>query len=321
MINKTQKVAKLFNPIKMKDIFSRTDFSTMGFKRFKTANNRFYWFKDNGSDILAVAHLDSVKKPSHFSIVNMTSQTRVFSPVLDDRLGAYIITHILPSAGVKFDILLTTDEEIGGSTASYFTTVKKYNWMFQFDRSGNDVVMYDYEDDKSVKILEDLGWHVGYGSYSDICNLDHLGCKGFNFGTAYYDYHSDNAYAILDDLLVNLQKFYAFYKKMQFVAMPHIALPKQYGVCRYDDYDYSGGWSKKNKSKSKYSWDTLGDKKRTTRDYTERDWSDNGIDVVKYDCRYCGTDVIIPKHYMMSYEYDMHKDECCWVCYNKLMSL
>ncbi|MCP6726064.1 hypothetical protein NL526_28810, partial [Klebsiella pneumoniae] len=66
----------------------------------------------------------------------------------DDRLGLYYIMEILPSLGINVDVLLTTDEEIGQSSASEFKKAegKQYNWMFMFDRHGyGNVVMYQYE--------------------------------------------------------------------------------------------------------------------------------------------------------------------------------
>lgn len=315
MANKNTKVSKLFDPKRMQDMFSRTDFSTLGFKRIKTANNRFYWFKDNGAKILAVAHLDSVRTDSKLHMITVGDATRVYSPVLDDRLGVYIVADLLPRVGVKSDILLTTDEEIGMSSGSYFETEKQYNWMFQFDRSGNDVVMYQYDDKDSRKILTDCGWTVGHGSYSDICDLEHLNCKGFNFGTAYYEYHTDFAYAKLDDLVVNLSKFYTFYKKMNTVALPH------------DSFDWLDSKKiQKNDHHRDFSWDTLGDKKKNVakkgRHYNAyREYEDEYGEIDQYDCRYCGSEVVMPKRYMMSYEHDMAKDECCWTCYQHLMGL
>ncbi len=57
--------------------------------------------------------------------------------------------------GINVDVLLTTGEEMGQSSAAYFDPgEKKYNWMFQFDRGGTDVVTYDYGDKSLYKTAQ-----------------------------------------------------------------------------------------------------------------------------------------------------------------------
>ena len=108
----------------------------------------YYHFKDNGSDILAVAHLDTVagRKARTARIVDTEAGPVIHSRALDDRLGAYVILDMLPKLGLTFDWLLTTGEESGMSTAAFFDAPKKYRWIIEFDRGGTDVVMYHYED-------------------------------------------------------------------------------------------------------------------------------------------------------------------------------
>ncbi len=87
------------------------------------APDNFYFYKDNGSNVLAVAHLDTVadadERKCRF-VVTEGGGTVVFSRALDDRLGAYIILELLPLLGLKYDILLTVGEESGLSTAAHF---------------------------------------------------------------------------------------------------------------------------------------------------------------------------------------------------------
>lgn len=181
------------------------------------------WFKDNGSKILAVAHLDSRQPFLHFEVARLKPDTLIYCPTLDDRLGAYIILDWLQSAGIKPDILLTENEEKGASTAGdfQFPRGKEYNWMFSFDRTGTDVVMYNYRDTITAAMLEKHGWKVGYGSYSCISDLEDLGCKGFNFGAGYHDYHSEYAFASRNEIIHNLRRFYSFYSEYANTEMPH----------------------------------------------------------------------------------------------------
>jgi len=206
---------------------------------------RFYWHRDNGADILAVAHLDTVQDDRRCSVVDTASGLLACSGALDDRLGVYVILDMLPKLGIVCDVLLTTDEEIGQSTASAFDTDKQYNWIIQFDRGGTDVVMYDYETPQLCEMVESSGARVGEGSYSDICMLEHLGCVGLNWGVGYNDYHSTRSHAWLDDTFRMIARFVKFYNANHETFIPHEpmvyddAWAKTY---RYDDGD-TFSWS------------------------------------------------------------------------------
>lgn len=161
---------------------------------------------DNGSKILAVAHLDTVGHTTP-----TWSGDTVYCPQLDDRLGVWTLLDLLPSLGcVPFDILLTDSEEVGHSTAQYFTPERQYNWMFSFDRAGTDAVMYEYEDDEAIDLVTTYGWRASWGSFSDICSLDFLGIKGFNFGTGYHDQHTTKCSANIRDTIRSAELFVDF---------------------------------------------------------------------------------------------------------------
>lgn len=202
----------------------------------------FYFYQDNGSDILAVAHLDSVAELQRFFRVEDHPEHGdiIRSPSLDDRLGAYVITELLPKLGVKADILLTTGEESGQSTAQFFKTEKNYNWMFQFDRMGTDVVMYQYDTPQRRELLRSVNALPMRGAFSDISDLGHLGCAGFNWGVGYHDYHSTRAWASIDQLVLQVGRFARFYQRYKGIHMAHI------GSGRWRDDlagGYWGGWT------------------------------------------------------------------------------
>jgi hypothetical protein len=182
-------------------------------------------FLDRGGSVLAVAHLDYVGASKHFERATLDGQEHIFSMALDDRLGAYLLLDELPKLGLNFDVLLTEGEESMNSTASDFVPPKEYNWLFSFDRAGTDVVMYDYEDTQMKTLLKSSGFDVGFGSYSDICDLESLGCKAFNFGTGYYENHTRLSYMLptLTSLMVN--KFVPFFLANQEIKYPHEELP------------------------------------------------------------------------------------------------
>jgi hypothetical protein len=178
----------------------------------KSGRERFYHFRDNGSKILFVAHLDTVCQDRRCAVVEAPNGLLALSGALDDRLGAYIGLDLLPRMGITCDWLLTTDEEICQTTAEDFTSEKQYNWLISMDRGGTDVVMYDYETKKLKALVMKAGANVGMGSFSDIAALEHLRCAGFNWGVGYQDYHSSRGYAWLDDTFAMVTKFIRFYE-------------------------------------------------------------------------------------------------------------
>ena len=183
------------------------------------------WFKDNGADILAVAHVDSILPFLHFDVARMRQDTWIFCPTLDDRLGCYMLLDYLPKAGVKYDILLTDNEEKGASTAGAFAFPhdRKYKWMFMMDRNGSDVVMYDFYNYSTASKLYKFGYpSVGRGSYSCIADLADIGCQGFNFGIGYHNNHSHYAYASRNEILKSTRRFLSFYREHGEEYFPHI---------------------------------------------------------------------------------------------------
>jgi hypothetical protein len=222
----------------------------------KSALDGYYHFRDNGSKVLSVAHLDTVVRPDrrapHFS--NTERGPRVVSGALDDRLGAYVILDLLPQLGVTCDQLLTTGEEDGASTAADFKPGKDYDWVIEFDRGGTDVVMYQYDDHACRKAVQASGAPVGTGSFSDIAYLEHLGVKCFNWGAGYDgNYHSENGYAYLNDTFGMTAKYLRFHEQNAGKAMPHAEEePAYYGGRSGWKYG-SGDWIDKTDSEG-YCW-------------------------------------------------------------------
>lgn len=197
-----------------------------GFDEYDTRDGKA-WFKDNGASVLAVAHVDSCHPFTHFSLAKMKSDTWIFCPTLDDRLGVYIMLDWLEKAKIKVDILLTDNEEKGNSTARNFNFPhrRQYNWMFMFDRSGTDVATYQYGDTITKAALAKHGYTQSYGAYSCIVELDDLNCKGFNFGTGYYNPHSNGpkefTYASRVQLIESLHKFSRFFGEYRNTHFSH----------------------------------------------------------------------------------------------------
>lgn len=195
-------------------------------RRKRHPDDNWYAHQDNGSSILAVAHLDTVA-PAHTracGFLDTAAGEVVYSRALDDRLGAYIILDWLPALGIRHDVLLTVGEEDGQSTAEFFEPQKQYDWIIEFDRGGTDVVMYQYEDDATADAVEASGARVGRGIFSDIGYLEHLDVKAFNWGVGYRDYHGPRAHAYLDDTTMMMKHYLRFHEAQAGKQMPHVDL-------------------------------------------------------------------------------------------------
>lgn len=195
------------------------------------APSDFYAFRDNGSHVLAVAHLDTVSSPDgrRCNFVDTESGLVVYSRALDDRLGAYVILDMLPRLGINVDLLLTVGEESGQSTAAFFEPSKEYDWIIEFDRGGTDVVGYQYEDEDWREVVKASGARVGDGIFSDICYLDHLNVKAFNWGVGYRDYHSARSHAFIEDTFEMVSHFMNFHQANAGIQMPHVESAASYG--------------------------------------------------------------------------------------------
>lgn len=187
---------------------------------------RVYVYKDNGSSVLGIAHMDSHGEgiyQNFYHIFPHPAGTRIYTPTLDDRLGVYTILYHLPSKGIKLDWLFTIDEESGSSTADLFADncPKQYHWMVSFDRTGDDVVLYDYASEELRSLLTSEGFKIGWGSYSCIREMENLKVKGFNIGVGYYDYHGAYAYLNPTEYKDNLERFVNFYGKHKNTKLIH----------------------------------------------------------------------------------------------------
>jgi hypothetical protein len=182
-------------------------------------NGNTYTFQDNGSDILGVAHVDTVQQGSEANLIKVNGGKVLLSPRLDDRLGVYIITRMLPALGVTCDWLLTTGEETGDSSAELFIAAKEYHWAFSFDRAGTDVVCYQHEHKALSRVLRKAGFKIGQGTFSDLSFLD-VGCTGVNFGCGYHNPHSEHAYALLGETFYMVDLFQRFYRRHASERLP-----------------------------------------------------------------------------------------------------
>lgn len=174
-------------------------------------NEKHRIFINKKSDVLFIAHLDTVLKPKFLR----KTKKRIYTTGLDDRLGCLIAYEL--SKELNADLLLTDHEESFNSTAQYHD-YKGYNWIVEFDRYRNDVVLYDCGSKDFENAINEY-WKIGVGSFSDICMMNVNNCC-MNIGIGYYNAHSQDSYCTIKQVKRQIEKFklfYAKYKDVHFV--------------------------------------------------------------------------------------------------------
>jgi hypothetical protein len=207
-----------------------------------TVGGRNYIYINNNAPVLAVAHLDTVVNPTkvfNFNTYTRNGLTICKTPTLDDRLGAYMILDLFPEllGDGWADILLTEGEETGNSTAELFALDwndeskdinRDINWICEFDRAGtalsgrDDVVLYSFDDSDTRNMLKENGYNeIARGSLTDICKLEGLGVKAFNFGVGYHENHTTKAWACLEEAEYAAKKFVELYNSKKDTRLKH----------------------------------------------------------------------------------------------------
>lgn len=206
---------------------------------YHTADARFLFTKRKGAKILAVAHLDTVQ--SLTAPVYNQNKSTVHASGLDDRLGAYIASNWLIDNGIVCDVLLTDGEESASSTAQFFNKADEYNWIVEFDRTGEDAVTYDMDCPEWIDELKLAGFTMARGSFSDISFLKTNRCA-VNIGVGYRNYHSKDAFADLIVLRRQLARFKNLYAKCKDTRFDQTKRALALSVHpQYDDW-YGDAW-------------------------------------------------------------------------------
>lgn len=228
---------------------------------------------DNGANILAVVHVDVVAEEiqntfKKYKVAFKSGAKRDIwhNGAFDDHIGLYTFFHVFPALGVNVDVLITTNEEIGATTARDFNslferldtisseTIKnrlldikdRYNWLFQIDRNSHDVVMYDYDTPELREMLGELGIKVGNGSFTCIKALKAFSVAGFNWGTGYHLEHTLSHFWVADEYVYMINQFMDFYNKYKDTKLTYTPTPVYAKSSAYrggwDDTDYYHMW-------------------------------------------------------------------------------
>jgi len=237
-------------------IFS--DFADFTLDRKNLQKRRIFF--NNQSDILFIAHLDTVLPPKFYK----KNKKRIYAAGLDDRLGC--LTAFNLSTELKTDLLLTDLEESAKTTAR-FHDYKDYNWIVEFDRAGKDVVTYDMD---SVEFRDALKayWKIGWGSFSDITSLIDIDTCCMNLGLGTKKSHSKDSFVCLKTFKKQIALFKQFYEQYKNTAF------KQDYNTRFKYQQYGFGRKYDEKIYHKEDW----------RDYYNLDVPDDNYLV----CEICG---------------------------------
>lgn len=148
-----------------------------------------------GGKVLGVAHTDVSQSVQSYRQDLVITTSAFEHGWLDDRLGVHALLYNLPKLGIKIDVMLTENEEMGSSTGGCQQAIdvaSEYNWIFSMDRKGDDCAMYGYNSDqgKWAEALTTHGWKLDDGNYSCIADMKRAGVKGANFGVGYQKAHT-----------------------------------------------------------------------------------------------------------------------------------
>jgi hypothetical protein len=203
------------------EIFRFTEYELKSFlkdefnKMFPNADydeSENYLFIRNYGKVLVVSHLDVVYE---WGKVGGNTDIRIESNRIwsvngiggDDRAGVQVLWW-LAEHGFKVDYLFTLGEENGCIGAKEFKDryigkdLECYA-MIEFDRKGDDFVLYQYEDEDWEEYIRKVTGRIkGKGTGSDIKYLSELGVMGVNLGVGYFNNHKGESEYVLIDLMV-----------------------------------------------------------------------------------------------------------------------
>jgi len=161
-----------------------------------------YIYVDNNAPVLLVAHMDTVQTPQ-LRRWNMGAG-------FDDRLGCFLGNQLVKKYPNYFDLLITDFEETCRSTAEFFKPSHDYNFIVELDREGEDYVDYGLCCDYMSNVLSAYGFESGWGSYTDIVELDMCHCSKINLGIGVVNSHQVNSWydpSVVDRQLTKLMSF------------------------------------------------------------------------------------------------------------------
>ena len=177
-------------------------------------------YGENDNCPLIVCHRDTVADHSGCRPTITIEGDTITSIALDDRLGIAMMLEMI-AAGIRCNYLVTDDEEIGKTTAANYRPTFTPTMLVELDRRGYDCVTYDYRSADWLECLQAEGFTIGSGSFSDICQLEHLNVSGVNFGIGYAREHTDQCNCNLNLVSNRLEEVIYFINRHGQTTWPH----------------------------------------------------------------------------------------------------
>ena len=216
----------------------------------EVVSTKEYVYAKGDIPIGLVAHLDTVFSKPPVDIFYDTRKNVMWSPEglgADDRAGVFAIIKILQS-GLRPNIILTTDEEIGGIGASELAKLEcpfeDLRYLIQLDRRGtNDCVFYDCDNGDFVEYVEQFGFIESWGSFSDISVLcPSWGVAGVNLSVGYRNEHSTEELLYISPLLSTIDKVKKMLSEKDIPSFVYIPTPYSFRNWNWrTGYDYGAG--------------------------------------------------------------------------------
>ena len=185
------------------------------YKNVIYTNNYLLAFGD--IPIALVAHMDTVHPTIPREIFLDQEKEVMWSPQglgADDRAGVYAIIAIV-KRGLRPNIILTTDEEIGGlGAAALIRSFEKspfsgqLKFIIELDRAHkNDCVFYNCDNKDFVDYISSFGFVFEYGTFTDISIIaPKWKVAAVNLSVGYYQEHSLGEHLVLPQLEETINK-------------------------------------------------------------------------------------------------------------------
>lgn len=197
---------------------------------YHTINASKFIYAEGDLPICLVAHLDTVFKTSPTEIYYDQEHKVLWSPQglgADDRAGVYAILSLVNS-GLRPSVVFCTDEEKGGIGAQnlvrfFADCPTDLKMIIEFDRQGkNDCVFYDCDNPSFENFIQQYGFELNYGTFSDISFIaPEWGVAAVNLSVGYVKEHTTSELLHTDWLEATINKVRVLLKEIN--TAPHFA--------------------------------------------------------------------------------------------------
>lgn len=251
---------------------------------------------DNGSRILGVCHVDTVCPVSSQLFISKDGGT-LYGSNFDDRLGYFVLMHLLPSIGINLDVLVCDHEEMGRSTGKYFLGADKYDLVVEFDRAGADYVDYGFGSVALDDSLKKHGFKKAHGSFSDISTMNTEVAR-VNIGIGYHKAHSVKSEMSPMEFWAQMNRFISWYTEYIGAPVRYLA-DDPYGLSEFsrgwydswrDDWDKSDSKGSRNSTLTPWYCDQCGTLLTSVYECEAYDPKDTEILYVCKECKEALTD-------------------------------